>query len=195
MLNCTSTLNKVRLLCLVGFLTSQSAWAQSGQDAVGKLDKGHKVGVWEYYGPTTTGERVVIQRYDHDAHKLLYYRPFAVNTYHAELSPGDWQYVRPDQPPQFIGGYTALSSYTSKLVYPQASLEQHVEGLVVVTFRIDTLGHAQNYRLTKRVNTECDEAALLVARTIPQAWVPARLGSHAIAVEYELPFNFRIGQH
>ena len=192
MLNCTFILSRVGLSVLAGFLACQSARAQSGQDAVGKMEKGRKVGVWEYYGPTTAGERVLIQRYDHDAGKLVYYRPFNVNTYYAELRPGDWQYVKPDQPPQFIGGYPALSSYTSKLVYPQTALDQHTEGMVVVTFRIDTLGRVQNYRLTKRVSAECDEAAMQVVRTIPQAWVPARLGSHAVPVEYDLPFNFKL---
>lgn len=176
-------------------LVSYPALAQKTQDAVGKSEKGHKVGVWEYYGPTTTGERVVIQRYDHDANKLLYYRPAAVATYHAEVAPGDWKYVKPDQPPLFIGGSPVLASYITKLVYPQAALDRHVEGLVVVTLRIDTLGHATDYRLTKRVSLECDEAALKVARNLPQAWVPARMGSHAVAAEYELPFNFRMGQH
>ncbi len=190
--NCTYLIKILSLAVIFGAFSIQSSWAQSGQDAVGKLDKGHKVGVWEYYGLTTTGERVVIQRYDHDAHKLLYYRPAAVTTYHAELSPGDWQYVRPDQPPLFIGGSPVLAGYISKLIYPQAALDRHTEGIVVVTLRIDTLGRASDYRLTKHVSTECDEAALKVARNIPQAWVPARMGSHAIAVEYELPFNFKL---
>jgi protein TonB len=193
MSNSIFTLNKFTLLCLTGIFTSQSAWAQSEPNAVGKLDsKGHKIGVWDYYGPTSTGERVIIQRYDHNSNLLVYYRPFPVNTYHAEMSPGNWQYVKPDQPPQFIGGYTALSSYISKLVYPKEALDRQIEGIVVITFRIDTLGHVQSYRFTKRLNAECDEAAMQVVQTIPQAWVPARLGSHAIAVEYDLPFNFRI---
>jgi protein TonB len=87
-----------------------------------------------------------------------------------------------------------LASYIAKLVYPQSALDRHVEGLVVVTMRIDSLGRASDFRLTKRVSMECDEAAMKVARNIPQAWVPARIGSHAVASEYELPFNFKMSK-
>jgi protein TonB len=194
MLNCTYTLKKAVMLFILAFLAYYPASAQKEQDAVGKMEKGHKVGVWEYYGLTTTGERVVIQRYDHDARKLVYYRPAANTTYHVETSPGNWQYVRPDQPPLFIGGSPLLASYISKLVYPQSALDRHVEGLVVVTLQIDSLGRPSDFHLTKRVSLDCDEAALKVARNIPQTWVPARIGSHAVASEYELPFNFKMSK-
>jgi protein TonB len=194
MLNCTYTLKKIGLLFILVLLAYYPALAQKEQDAVGKMEKGHKVGVWEYYGLTTTGERVVIQRYDHDAQKLVYYRPAASTTYHVETSPGNWQYAKPDQPPLFIGGAPVLASYIAKLVYPQSALDRHVEGLVVVTLRIDSLGRTSDFRLTKRVSMECDEAAMKVARNIPQAWVPARIGSHAVASEYELPFNFKMSK-
>jgi protein TonB len=194
MLNCTYTLRRIGLLFILALLASYPALAQKEQDAVGKMDKGRKVGVWEYYGPTTTGERVVIQRYDHDAQKLVYYRPAASTTYHVETSPGNWQYVRPDRPPLFIGGAPVLASYIAKLVYPQSALDRHVEGLVVITMQIDSLGHTTDFRLTKRVSLECDEAAMKVARNIPQTWVPAKVGSHAVASEYELPFNFKMSK-
>lgn len=194
MLNCTYTLKKIGLLFILALLAYYTASAQKVQDAIGKMEKGHKVGVWEYYGLTTTGERVVIQRYDHDAQKLVYYRPAASTTYHIETSPGNWQYAKPDQPPLFIGGAPVLASYIAKLVYPQSALDRHVEGLVVVTMRIDSLGRASDFRLTKRVSLECDDAAMKVARNIPQAWVPARIGSHAVASEYELPFNFKMSR-
>jgi protein TonB len=194
MLNCTYTLKRIGLLFILALLASYPALAQKEQDAVGKMEKGRKVGVWEYYGPTTTGERVVIQRYDHDAQKLVYFRPAASTTYHVETSPGNWQYVRPDQPPLFIGGAPVLASYIAKLVYPQSALDRHVEGIVVITLQIDSLGHATDYRLTKRVSMECDEAAMKVARNIPQTWVPAKVGSHAVAAEYDLPFNFKMSK-
>jgi protein TonB len=185
---------RLSLILILGVSTVHKGWAQSMPDAVGKMEKGRKVGVWEYYGSTTIGERVVIQRYDHDAQKLVYYRPAASTTYHVETSPGNWQYVRPDQPPLFIGGSPVLASYIAKLIYPQSALDRHVEGLVIVTLQIDTLGRATDFRLTKRVSLECDEAAMKVARNIPQTWVPARIGSRAVAAEYELPFNFKMSK-
>ena len=64
----------------------------------------------------------------------------------------------------------------------------------MVTFVIDTLGHTSNYHLTQRIGGGCDEEALRIAQTVPEQWVPARVGSRAVTVEYELPLNFRLAQ-
>jgi protein TonB len=185
-------------LLLTGWLLStQLACAQKIRDTKyekGTLVKGQKTGVWEYYGYTPSGEKVVLQRYDYDQHRLLYFRPGPDITCHTEVSPGKWSYVRPDQPPLFIGSEVALAEYTSRLVYPTAAQARNIQGKVVVAFVIDTLGHLSNYHLVQRIGGGCDEEALRVARTVPEQWVPARMGRHAVAVEYELPLNFRLAQ-
>lgn len=160
----------------------------------GVLEKGHKTGVWEYYGYTPSGEKVVVQRYDYDAGRLVYFRPGADVKCRAEVSPGQWGYVRPDQPPLFIGGDAALAEYTRRMVYPPEAISRNIQGKVVVAFVIDTLGQLSNYHLVQRLGGSCDEEALRVARTVPAQWVPARVGSRAVTVEYELPLNFRLAQ-
>ena len=189
---------KVTLLAsgigLLGLLATLPALAQRSQFQKGTMEKGKKVGVWEYYGHTTTGEQVVVQRYDHDQNKLVFFRPVPYATYLSEVRPEEWRYVQPDQPPMFIGGSELLATYTSQLNYPQDAKVHMLQGKVVITFRIDTLGQVSNYRVTQHVGRSCDEEALRVARSIPPTWVPARVGSHAVAVDYELPFNFRLGR-
>jgi protein TonB len=160
----------------------------------GMLDKGQRTGLWEYYGYTPSGEKVVVQRYDYDTHRLVYFRPGPDVMCHTEVSPGKWSYVRLDQPPLFIGSDMALAEYTSRLVYPAAAQERNIQGKVLVAFMIDTLGHSSGHRLVQRIGGGCDEEALRVARTVPAQWVPARLGSRAVAVEYEMPLNFRLSQ-
>jgi protein TonB len=185
------------LLLIYLLISNQPALAQRLRDTKfekGFVEKGKKIGNWEYYGYTHSGEKVVVQRYDYDHGKLLYFRPGADVTCHAEVSPGKWSYVRPDQPPLFIGSDIALAEYTSKLVYPQAAIGRNVQGKVVVAFVIDTLGRVSNYHLVQRIGAGCDEEALRVAHTVPEQWVPARLGNRAVAVEYELPLNFRLAQ-
>lgn len=159
----------------------------------GTIDKGHKVGMWEYFGYTPSGERVIVQRFDHDANKLLYFRPGADVLYRVEVSPGKWNYVLPDQPPLFIGGDASLAAFTKQMVYPEVALARNIQGKVVVALVIDTLGHASDYKLLQRIGGGCDEEALRVARTVPtDQWIPARVGSHAVPVIYELPLNFRL---
>jgi len=161
----------------------------------GMLDKGRRTGVWEYFGYTPSGEKVVLQRYDHDARQLLYFRPGADVLCRAEVRPGDWKYVRLDQPPLFVGGSTALAEYTARLSYPVAAQARNLQGKVIVAVTIDTLGHARDYRLVQRVGGGCDEEALRLARTLPpEQWIPGRLGRRAVAAEYELPLNFRLAQ-
>ena len=193
--NCTLLLN---ILLIVSWLAAEPAFAQQEQldkYQKGLLEKGKKVGIWQYFGFTTTGTLTVVQVYDHSNRKLLYFRPLAVTSYRTEMAPGDWRYVLPDQPPLFIGGTEALLYYMSQLVYSQEAQERMLEGKVVVNFRIDTMGRVSNYRLAKGIGRACDEEAMRVAQAIPTPWVQARVGSHAVAVEYELPFTFRLGKH
>jgi protein TonB len=178
---------------LLGLLTSLPALAQVPQLSKyqkGVTEKGQKVGVWEYYGYTASGQQVIVQRYDHDKNKLLSFRDVPYATYFTEIKPGEWRYVQPDRPPMFVGGTGVLNCHMAQLEYPQEAQERQLQGKVLVTIQIDTLGRVTNYRLTQRVGRSCDEEAMRVARAIPQTWVPARIGSRAVAVEYELPFNF-----
>ena len=182
-------------LATLGVFASRPALAQRAQLAKfqkGTMENGQKVGVWEYYGTTTTGQQVVVQRYDHDKHKLLSFRPVPYATYLTEVKPTEWRYMQLEQPPMFIGGAEVLTVYTSQLEYPQQAQKQRLVGKVVVTFQIDTLGQVSNYKLKQRIGYLCDEEAMRVARSIPPTWIPAHIGSHAVAVEYELPFNFRL---
>ncbi|RZL13256.1 MAG: energy transducer TonB [Hymenobacter sp.] len=180
------------MLLLAG--TSQAQRLRETKFEKGMLDKGQKTGTWEYYGYTPSGEKVVVQRYDYDARRLVYFRPGPDVMCHTEVSPGKWSYVRLDQPPLFIGSDVALAEYTSRLVYPPAAQASNIQGKVLVSFLIDTLGHISGHRLVQRIGGGCDEEALRVARTVPAQWVPARLGNRAVAVEYELPLNFRLSQ-
>jgi len=194
---CTCTLlrNALFILGLLAFRPALAQQSQLDKFQKGTLEKGRKVGLWQYYGYTTTGTLTVVQVYDHSINKLLYFRPMATTTYHTEVKPGEWRYVQPDQPPLFIGGTEAILVYMSQLVYSHDAQERMLEGKVVVSFHIDTLGRVSNYRLAKGIGLLCDEEAMRVAKIIPQTWVPARIGSHAVAVEYELPFTFRLGGH
>jgi protein TonB len=79
------------LLLIVCSLFMREASAQKMRDTKyekGTLVKGQKTGIWEYYGYTPSGEKVVLQRYDYDQHRLLYFRPGPDITCHTEVSPG-----------------------------------------------------------------------------------------------------------
>lgn len=180
--------------CLLAPQVSRAQKVRETRYESGTLTKGQKTGVWEYFGYTPSGEKVVLQRYDYDRRRLLYFRPGPDVMYHAEVSPNKWSYVRPDQPAFFIGGDVALAEHTSKLVYPASAQNSNIQGKVVVGFVIDTLGHTSKHHLVQRIGGGCDEEALRIARTLPEQWIPARVGGRAVPVEYELPLNFKLSQ-
>ena len=160
----------------------------------GMLDRRKKVGEWEYFGITASKEMVLVQRYDHTLNKLLYYRPIAENTFNTEAAPGQWKRRLVDQPPLFIGGDAALAAYTTQLQYPQEAQDRNIQGPVMMSFAVDTLGRASNHRVLRSIGGGCDQEALRVAKTIPNEWIPARIGSRAVPVEYELTLTFRLAK-
>jgi len=160
----------------------------------GLLDRRTKVGVWEYYGITPSKEMVVVQRYDHSAKQLLYFRPNGEMRYRTETSPGQWAHRVVDRPPLFIGGDAALAAYTTQLQYPPLAQDRRIQGPVTIGFVVDTLGHATGYRVLRSIGGGCDQEALRVARTIPNEWIPAQVGTAAVAAEYELTLTFRLAQ-
>ena len=183
------------LFCLLGLsVPGQAQKMYTSKWASGQLDRRTKVGVWEYFGSTRSKEMVLVQRYDHTAKKLLYYRPVGEMTYRTEIAAGQWASRVLDSPPLFIGGDAALAAYTTQLQYPPAAQARNIQGQVTVGFAIDTLGRTTSHRVLRSIGGGCDQEALRVARTIPDEWVPARLGSRAVPVEYELTLTFRLAQ-
>ena len=160
----------------------------------GLLNHRTKVDVWEYYGITRSQERVVVPRYDHSNQQLLYYRPIARMDYHSEVAPGEWRYKLVDQPPLFIGGDAALAVYTTQLQYPQQAQDRNIQGQVTIGFVVDTLGQVSAHRVLRGIGAGCDQEALRIARTIPNEWIPARIGYRAVPTEYELTLTFRLAQ-
>jgi len=158
----------------------------------GMMEKKNKVGVWEYYGYTPSKRQVTVQKYDHTNKKLVYYRPVPETYYNTEVKPGQWTRRLVDQPPLFIGGDAALAAYTTRLNYPAAAQERKIQGRVTIVFTLDTLGRASGHKVLSGIGGGCDEEALRVAREIPDQWIPARVGSKAVPIEYELPLTFRL---
>lgn len=187
-------MTRVLLIALLAGLSWPSAAQRQRSTAweSGTLEKGRKVGEWEYYSYSALSERVVTQRYDHTRAKLVYSRPDD-KLYEIE-NPQTQTRERTvlTQAPWFIGGHEALAAYTAKLNYPAAAEARNVQGQVIIGFVIDTLGRARAHRVVRGIGSGCDEEALRVSRTIPDQWEPGRVDNRAVSVVYELPFTFRL---
>ncbi|MBT2557002.1 energy transducer TonB [Hymenobacter sp. ISL-91] len=158
----------------------------------GLIEKGEKVGEWEYYASTRDGSQVIVQKYDHTAGRLVFFRPFDDVLYPVQTASGEWSRARLTHPVFFIGADPALAAYTSRLSYPTAAAAKNVQGRVIVTITVDTLGRASNQQVLLGIGSGCDEEALRVARSIPDQWIPARVGSRAVVSKVDVPFTFRM---
>ena len=101
------------LIFLPAVLRAQGRLRQTELDS-GRIDKGHKLGIWSYYALTASGRKVLVQRYDHDQRKLLYYRKPEDRSYRYEFN-GDWLSGHLDRPPLFLGGEAFLATFMRQL--------------------------------------------------------------------------------
>lgn len=159
--------------------------------STGTLENGQPVGTWQYFRPNPKGAPQLTQVYDYSSDQLLLGSTDSLR-YNVELAPGQWDTAVLTESPWFIGGIEALTPYISKLQYPAAAQQRHIEGVVTVGFIIDSLGRATDFTVTRPLGSGCDEEALRAARAIPNTWTPARVGTKAVAVKHSIKFNFRL---
>lgn len=94
-------------------------------------------------------------------------------------------YTEDIKEPVPVGGMRSLERH---LYYPSHAYDQHLEGRVVLEFRIGTDGRASHVRILESAGYEFDRVAV---RAIEQTrWVPAQLSGRDIVVTYRLPFDF-----
>ncbi len=157
----------------------------------GTLENGRPVGPWEYYHYLADGTRQLAQVYDHSTDRLVFARPDD-EVREVELHPGYWGSAQLTRAPWFVGGPERLALYTAGLTYPAAAQQLNLVGKVTVSFVVDTLGHASDYRVAHGLGSGCDEEALRVARAIPGTWTAGRLGTRAVPVRQYMAFAFRL---
>lgn len=94
--------------------------------------------------------------------------------------------------PAYPGGETALmQDVAAALEYPAAAYEERIEGRVIVTFVIDTLGHVTRPKVMRGVRADVDSAAVNAIMKI-KPFTPGMRGGRPLNVNYTVPVRFRI---
>lgn len=98
-----------------------------------------------------------------------------------------------ETPPQFPGGKDALTEYIDEnLKYPKKAMKEGIEGLVIISFVIDSSGSTGNIRVNKSIDYELDNAAIDLVKKMPK-WIPAiDSGGRETMSSFKLPVNFII---
>ncbi|MCB0634149.1 MAG: TonB family protein [Saprospiraceae bacterium] len=83
-----------------------------------------------------------------------------------------------------------------QLQYPEIARKNDVEGMVVVGFVINTDGTVSDAKVLRDIGANCGDEALRVINTMNEKgirWVPGRQGGKAVAVQFNLPVRFKLG--
>jgi periplasmic protein TonB len=94
--------------------------------------------------------------------------------------------------PEFPGGDEARIRFLSENIrYPQMARESGIQGIVFVTFVVETDGSITNVRVLRGIGGGCDEEAIRVIKSMPQ-WKPGRQRGRAVRVQFNMPIRFTL---
>ena len=95
-------------------------------------------------------------------------------------------------PATYPGGEQALFAYVNSHVkYPEIAIEQEVQGVCLLRFKVDKDGSVSDVRVKKSLSKECDAEAIRVVKTLKR-FIPAKQQGHPVAVWFNLPVRFQI---
>jgi TonB family protein len=92
---------------------------------------------------------------------------------------------------QPVEGFSHLYKYFStELKYPEEAIRDSIQGLVTVTFMIDSQGRPGKISILNSLGPLFDAEAIRLVNNMP-AWRPATIDGKPIAAKFSLPLNFQ----
>ena len=102
-------------------------------------------------------------------------------------------YVNTDVMPEYPGGKKAIQKFIEENIqYPQAAIDDDVEGTVQITFAVDENGNV--YKATtagKDIGYGLEQEALRVVKKMPK-WTPGKVNGKNVKTRLSLPVVFLI---
>lgn len=82
----------------------------------------------------------------------------------------------------------------AKIKYPEAALNERVEGTVIITFIIEKDGSLTSVRLVQDVKNGCGKAVLDAVTEMQESirWIPGKMGEENKRVKYFLSYQFSL---
>jgi len=77
------------------------------------------------------------------------------------------------------------------IIYPKTAKIDSIEGIVIVSFWIDTIGDTHDYQVIKGIREDLNTEALRVAKLI-KFEKPAKQRGQPISVKYTIPVEFKL---
>ena len=111
-----------------------------------------------------------------------------------EIPPDSEQvFVVVEQMPEFEGGQEALMKFlVHNIRYPEAAVEQELQGKVFVEFVVYPNGELGQYKILRGVHPLLDKEALRVVKLTLGKWKPGKQNGKAVPVRFRLPVVFKL---
>lgn len=106
------------------------------------------------------------------------------------LTEGRWVEQEIDNPPMMLDGNDPIKIIARNIEYPIRAWRGGIDGEVVVSFVVDSLGRMGSVNLKKTVDPDLDKEALRIFKTVDFDWHPAQKDDKYITVRYSLPVTF-----
>jgi TonB family protein len=175
------------LLDVSGKGVSKGFWEDGRPEHSGSFTNWQKTGPWSYY--TEVGALCAIEtmRADTLASALDYNETGKPPVVRKENFPSE---------ADFPGGENHWLYYINKKIseakLPDAFLKDEIQGVVIVSFMIDTEGNVTDIKVVQSLHPDMDKLAVAIIQSSSGKWIPAR-GHNRIKKSYKKqPFVFRL---
>jgi len=175
---------------LLFILLFQSAFAQ--KDSVsndyehGISKNGYMEGVWRY----NDEPGVLALMIDYSNAKILFLKP-DTNEFVIKID-GVWKKSKLDIHPRYIGTMHDFKMIPKFLNYPAQARMNENAGTFSISFEIDTLGKAGNYRAHNDIGDRCADEVIKALSAMPNNWLSAKKDGKTYAAKYIIPITFKM---
>jgi len=108
-----------------------------------------------------------------------------------EISPDDTTAVQEIVvAPEFPGGLEALAYYLGENIrYPKQAKRKKIEGVVIISFVVETSGELSHFAVEQNLSDDCDEEAMRVIQSMP-LWKPGTVNGKPERFIMRQPIRF-----
>jgi len=97
-----------------------------------------------------------------------------------------------DQMPSFPGGEKELIKFIyNNLHYPDSAKINHIQGRVILRFRITETGTIDKIEVLRALYPACDREAVRIIKALPK-FIPGKYNDKPVSNWYTLPITFKL---
>lgn len=98
----------------------------------------------------------------------------------------------PSQMPEYVGGTMAMMQYLGQAIeYPRQARDNGIEGIVYVSFIINTDGSISDATAVRGIGFGCDEEAVRAIMSMKK-WIPGKQNASPVRVKTTIPIKFEL---